>query len=106
MFKNALSRHFNYELNQASPVQDDFVQVEKRDEDGNVFTVYEKFDYPRHQASLGTAKDWQLAALLRAGVNPRFNIHTGMNTRLEAAGQVGQFAEQVDKILSETNSEK
>ena len=85
MRKNVLTRLFNYELKQVSPVRADFVQVEKRDEDGNVFTVYEKFDYPKFHASLGYVSDWSLNALLRAGVNPNFTIHTGLNTRLEGA---------------------
>lgn len=103
MLKNVLTRLFNYELNQASPVQDDFVQVEKRDEDGNVFTVYEKFDYPKHQASLGTVTDWSLNSLLKAGINPDFNIHTGFNTRLEGVGSVAEMAAVADSILAEND---
>lgn len=101
MFKNALTRLFNYELKQASPIKDDFVQVEKRDEDGNVFTVYEKFDYAKHQASIGTVSDWALNSLLRSGVNPNFSIHTGLPTRLEGASVVASAAAQVESILNE-----
>lgn len=103
MVKNALTRLFDYELNQASPVQDDFVQVQKRDEDGNVFTVYEKYDYPKHQASLGFVSDWSLNSLLRAGVNPNFTIHTGNPTRLEGSSVVSEFAEQAEKILADVD---
>lgn len=106
MFKNALTRLFDYELNQASPVQDDFVQVEKRDEDGNILTVYEKFDYPNHQSSLGTVNDWSLDALLRAGINPNFPIHTGNNTRLEGAAAVEGFAAEAESILAENVESK
>lgn len=101
MLKNALTRLFNYELEQASPVRDDLVQVEKRDGDGNVFTVYEKFDYPRHQASLGCVSDWSLNSLLRAGVNPNVAIHTGLPTRLEGASVVASAAAQVESILND-----
>ena len=101
MVKNALTRLFDYELKQASPVRDDLVQVEKRDEDGNVFTVYEKFDYPKHQASLGSVSDWSLNSLLRAGVNPNFSIHTGLPTRIEGASVVASAAAQVESILNE-----
>lgn len=104
MLKNVLTRLFNYELKQASPVREDFVQVEKRDEDGNIFTVYEKFDYPRFQASLGLVKDWSLNALLRAGVNPSFTISTGFNTRLEAADQFADISAAADAILADNVS--
>lgn len=106
MLKNVLTRLFDFDFNVASPVRDDFVPVEKRDEDGNVFTVYEKFDYPKHQASLGLVKDWQLDNLLKAGINPNFSIHTGSNTRLEAAVGVADFASEADSILAESSEVK
>lgn len=106
MVLNALSRHFNYELNQASPVRDDFVQVQRRDEDGDILTVYEKFDYSKHQSSLGSLNDWSLNSLLRAGINPSFSIHTGVNTRLEGAASVAGFAAEAESILAETAESK
>ena len=99
-----MTRLFNYELNQESRSCDDFYQVEKRDEDGDIFTVYEKFDYPKHQASLGSVSDWSLSNLLKAGVNPNFSIRTGLNTRLEGASVVASAVASVDAMLNDSSA--
>ena len=102
MLKNALTRLFNYELNQASPVRDDSVRVEKVDSDGLRYVVYEKFDYPKYQASLGSIIDWSLNNLLKAGISPDFPIHTGFNTRMEGIDTVASVAVDVDNYLNES----
>lgn len=101
MLKNALTRLFNYELNQASPVRQDYIRTEKIDEDGNIFTVYEKFDNAKHQASLGTVSDWSLSNLLKAGINPNFPIRTGLNTRIEGASVVASAAASAEVLLND-----
>ena len=100
---DALSRLFDYSLNQASPVQKDFAQVEKVDEDGNVFVSYEEVDYPKVQSSFGLVKNWSLDVLLKAGINPNFPIHTGNTTRLAAAASMADWTAAADSILSETS---
>lgn len=100
MLKNALTRHFNYELNQASPVQVDYVQVENVDEDGNVFATREKIDYEKFQSSLGSVKDWSLTSLMKAGIDPNFPIHTGNTTRLAVAADMADWSAQADAILT------
>lgn len=104
MLKNALTRLFNYELNQASPVIDDYVQVEKNDSDGVRYVVYEKFDYPKFQSSNGTVIDWSLQSLLKAGISPNFSIHTGNNTRMEGFSSILDASAVADSILAEISN--
>ena len=99
--KSALARLFNYELDQSSPVQDDVARIVNYDEDGNEFITYEKVDYPKLQRSLGSVLDWSLSALLKAGVNPNFPIHTGNSTRLDGLDALTAFENMADEVLSQ-----
>lgn len=99
--KNALSRNFNYDLDQRSPVVADYERSEKVADDGSIFVVYEKVDYSSIQASHGDARDWSLDSLFKAGINPQsFAIHTGFNTRLEGVNILNEFASQIDAVLA------
>lgn len=96
---------FNYDLDQSSPVVDDYMRKVNYDEDGNEFITFEKVDYPKLQKSLGSAKDWSLEALLKAGIDPKFGIHTGNPTRIEGLGELDAFTVAADTILNETSKE-
>lgn len=101
LMKNALSRNFNYDLDQRSPVVVDYQRTEKVAEDGSTSVVFEKVDYPSIQASHGDARDWSLDSMFKAGVNPQsFAIHTGFNTRLEGVNILNEFASQIDAALA------
>lgn len=97
----AFQKYYDNELVKSSPVCDDLVRVVNYDADGNEFVTWQKFDYPTFQESLGTVDVWSLDALLKAGINPDFPIHTGNNTRLEGVGVVSQAAAIADSILSD-----
>ena len=101
--KGVIARLFDYELNQCSPVQVDYVRKVNYDEDGNQFITYEEVDYPKLQASLGVWNDWSLQSLLKAGINPNFPIHTGNPTRLEGLDALDAFASQADEILKDVD---
>lgn len=103
--KSALTRLFNYQLNQCSPVKDDEVRKVNYDEDGNELITYVKFDYAKYQASLGHVNDWSLDALLKAGINPDFPIHTGNNTRLEGLDTIAQAEAIADSLLSDIETD-
>lgn len=87
-----------------SPIQVDFDRKVNYDEDGNEFITYVEVDYPTLQQSLGSVEHWKLSALLSAGVNPNFSIHTGLNTRLEGLGVIENAAAMAEKIIAETDS--
>lgn len=103
--KSALKHLFNADCEQRSPVKDDFNRKVKFDEDGNEFIVFEKVDYPTFQKSLGSVRDWQLDALLAAGINPNFPVHTGNNTRLEGLNSIEQFEAAADALLADIENE-
>lgn len=99
MIKNYIDKG----VNQSSPVQVDKQRVVKYDDKGKEYIVFEKVDYPKLQRSLGTVGDWNLNALLKAGINPNFSIHTGLNTRLEGHSTVMNFSSELDEIFADNN---
>lgn len=101
---SVLSAYFDPEVNQCSPVQKDYKRVVNYDKDGNEVITYVEVDYSSIQAANGSAKDWSLVSLLKAGVNPNFPVHTGLPTRLEGIGVVDEAAAIADSILSEQES--
>lgn len=105
---SVLSKYFNKDVDQCSPIQEDRQRVVQYDEDGNEMVVYLPVDYPTFQASNGLVTDWSLDALLKAGVNPDFPIHTGNPTRIEGTDvleQYAAFAEDILKAENESNKE-
>lgn len=103
---SVLKKYFDKNLNQSSPVQVDYERVVKHDEDGNEFITYVPVDYKKIVASHGKVSDWSLENLLKAGINPDFPIHTGINTRLDGIDQIRDAEAWVDALLSETGSKE
>ena len=99
-----LDCYFSAGIDQSSPVQDDFIRKVSYDEDGNEFITYEKVDYAKLIASNGSASDWSLNALLKAGINPNFSISTGNTTRLEGVGVIDDAQAYVDALFAETEN--
>lgn len=103
MVKNALTRNFNYGLDQRSPLVADMERVEKHAVDGTVSVVYKAVNYAEIQRSHGSAQDWSLNSLKKAGINPAFGIRTGFGTRIEAFGQLAGFESEADIILQDSS---
>lgn len=101
---DVLTKNFSYEVDQFSPVQEDFSRKVQYDEDGIEHIVFVPVDYPAIQASFGFVSDWSLNALLAAGVNPNFPISTGLNTRLEGVDVLAQFDSVADSILNDESN--
>lgn len=97
---------FDYDCNQFSPVQEDLARIVNYDEDGNEFITWEPIDYDKIRVSNGSLKDWNLDALLKAGINPNFPIKTGLNSRLEGIEQVQKAAAVADEILADAGKEE
>lgn len=102
---SALQRLFNYELNQSSPVFEETVRVVDHDEDGNEYVSYVPFDSAAFQKSLGSVTDWSLDSLIKAGIDPKFNIHTSNPTSLEGTGSISSWSQIADEILAENSVE-
>lgn len=95
-----VTKYFDKSVPVSSPIQKDYNRVVNYDENGNEYITYEEVDYPSIQEANGEAANWQLNALLKAGINPNFSIHTGNNTRLEGIGTVKQAEAIADAILA------
>lgn len=100
---DVLFKNFSYDIDQHSPVLEDVSRIVQYDEDGNELVSYLPIDYPKIQASFGSVLDWSLDALLKAGINPNFPIHTGLNTRLEGVDVVAQYAAFAEDVLNSEN---
>lgn len=98
---SVLRAYFNEKVEQCSPVQYDLERVVKRDEDGNEFVTYSQVDYPKLVKSNGTVDMWSLENLLKAGIDPRFGIHTGYGTRIEGVGEIEKASSFAEKLVSE-----
>lgn len=96
-----LTHLFNYDVNQYSPVMDDYVRKVNYDEDGNEIITYEKFDSEKYQRSLGFVTDWSLDSLLKAGIDPAFPIHTGNNTLLDGINTISEWSAMADSVLAD-----
>lgn len=101
---SVLKAFFDKSVNQCSPIREDYERVVNYDEEGNEFITWSKVDYAKLQKSNGSVSDWNLDVLIKAGIDPKFGIHTGLNTRLEGVGAVEQFAAAADAILAETEN--
>ena len=101
--KSVLEKYFNSESSHVSQVIPEFERVVEVDEDGNEYTSYIPLDTKKIIESNGKVSDWQLDALLKAGINPEsFSIHTASSvSRLEGAGTVSQIEKDLDSILNE-----
>lgn len=98
---SVLKAYFDSSINQCSRVIDDFQRIVDIDDSGSELVRYEKFDYPKFQSSLGTVDMWSLDALVKAGIDPSFSIHTGLSTRLEGIDTVNDAAAAFDKVFEE-----
>lgn len=85
----------------SSPYCETMKRVVNYDENGNEFVTFEKEDTLAYQQSLGLVTDWSLDALLRAGVNPNFPIHTGYATRLDGLDALNGAVDAVNSALDE-----
>lgn len=104
MVKNVISRHFDYDCNQMSPVLTDYERKVSYDEEGNEFVSFLRTDYPSIQKRNGSVVVWSLNSLVKAGIDPAFGIRTGLNTRLEGVSAVDEFSSAADAILSENEN--
>lgn len=102
MLPEVQKTHFNYELNQNSPIMGDLERVVKRDENGAEVIAFEEVNYPLMLKTRPTVEYYSLEAMLKAGVNPNVPIHTGLNSRLEGADDAQVMAETILNAFEDT----
>lgn len=96
---SVLKSYFNHSVNQNAQVSDVYLLVDKVDKDGNTILVPQKIDYAEIQKSHGTVDMWSIDALMKAGINPAFNIHTGNVTRLEGIYDVNSVLSEIPESV-------
>ena len=96
MAKKEENAHRDY-----SPVCDTYKRVVRVDENGTEFVTWEVEDLKKLKDSLGNIFVWNLNAMLAAGINPDFPIHTGFNTRLEGLTTLDDFSQLADRIFAD-----
>lgn len=101
---SVLSKYFDKNVDQSSPVQKDYKRVVDHDADGNEIISFVEVDYATLQASHGSVGDWSLASLLKAGIDPSFGIHTGNPTRLDGISAINEASAIADEILAESEN--
>ena len=92
---------FNPEIDQRSPIIEDLQREVDYDETGQEFIRFVPVDYSKLIKSNGSVQDWSLNALLKAGIDPNFPIHTGLNTRLEGVNTISGAIEYLNQIVAE-----
>lgn len=100
---NVLLKYFDPFVNQASPLVTDYVRVVHHDEKGGEYVTYEKFDSASYQKELGSVENWSLDSLMKAGIDPRFGIHTTSPSRMECAASMNEFVEKSEILFNEIN---
>ena len=86
-----------------SRVCPDFERIVNVDEDGVEKISWQLVDYRKIQDSLGVFDNWSLRSLVDAGIDPRFGIRTGFNTRLEGDSVVASAVASINEIVDSEN---
>lgn len=97
---SVLKKLFCPEVDQRSPIQVDLQRKSVVDKEGNELITFEPIDYSKLIKSNGSVSDWSLNALLAAGIDPNFPIHTGLNTRIEGVSVIKDASDMLDVILA------
>lgn len=100
---NVGQKYFDPSVDQRSPLVDDYVRTVHHDEKGGEYVTYEKFDSAEYQKELGPVENWSLDSLIKAGIDPRFGIHTTSPSRMEGASVMNDFVEKSESLYKEIN---
>ena len=90
---------FDAKQSQKSPVIQEISRKIDYDEKGNEYVSFVPVDVKEIQKSLGSVDNWSLEALTKAGIDPKFGIHTSNPTRAEGFGALNDAVATLDSIL-------
>lgn len=74
-----------------------------KDDESEVSTFVE-YDNASYQKSLGNVGLWSLDALIDAGIDPQFGIHTSGSSRLDGISDLNAFKSAVDSLSNVDDS--
>lgn len=104
--KSVLEKYVNENAPLYSPMIEDVQRISNFDNEGNEIVTYAPVDNSAIVKANGSAINWSLNALLAAGVNPNFPIHTGVGTRLDGYADVANAAAGINALLDEADKAK
>ena len=90
---------FDPKKSQQSPVIPEISRKIDYDEKGNEYVSFVPVDTKEIQKSLGSVDNWSIEALTKAGIDPKFGIHTANPTRAEGLGALNDAVATLDAIL-------
>lgn len=103
---SVLKQNFDYAVDQCSPSMPPAVMLTiEHDAEGATLEKFITIDESEAIKSNGTSDMWLLGSLLKAGIDPKFGIHTGDATHLEGVDTIKQFASEADKIINDSKEE-
>lgn len=105
MLPEVQKTHYDYGLDGSSPTCGDVERIVKKDEKGNDTVAFVGVNYKELQKSRPTVEFYDLESMLKAGVDPKTPIHTGLNSRIEGAAVVNEMAEQIFDELDKQKTE-
>lgn len=103
--KNVLEKYCNASAVFQSPYQEDKRRTVNYDSDGNELISYPVVDGSEIVKANGSFLNWSLNALLSAGINPDFAIHTGFSSRLDGYSSVLEAVSSIESLLPEESSD-
>ena len=86
---------FNYDCDQLSPTTPTYEQVPVYEKTGDVHYEQKEQDLKSLIESNGSAFDWELESMLKAGVDVSMSIHTGSSDRLSTESQMQDLSNQI-----------
>ena len=96
---------FDTSVEPFSPVFGDVERKVSYDEEGKEIISFVPVDYEKLNAERGPVENWNLDALLKAGIDPSFPIHTGSAvSRFEGVNDINNAALEVEKLFADENS--
>ena len=94
---------FDASISPYSPVIGDVERCVSFDEDGKEIVSWKEVDYKELQKSRPCVEDFSLNAMLKAGINPAFSIHTGSGvSRVEGVEAVNEASADVEQIFKDS----
>lgn len=104
--KGVLEVLFDSSVPVYSPVVGDLERVVSHDEEGREIVSFRPVDYAELNKMLGFVEVWSLEAMVKAGINPAFPVHTSNSvSRLEGVGTLEGVAAQVNDAFENIEKE-
>lgn len=105
MLPEVQKTHYDYSIDGASPTCGDVERIVKKDEKGQEVISFVGVNYKELEKSRPTVDYYDLESMIKAGIDPKTPIRTGLNSRIEGAAAVEEMASQINKELDNEKTE-